>query len=209
MHRTSFVRALLLLLFLVAAPAACVGTEDEVVFNPSTPVAASVDPGLTSDCDTEPLVGRLHGRVYALPLETKMLPDFDTLPAAGTICLDRLAVTERKGYPGFPGVRNRYEWFGVDLQGVFVVDEPGLFYFRLTSDDGSKLVIDGETVVDNDGYHALRVGLGAARLTAGRHTIRVPYWQGPGPLALTLEVSQPGEPYAVFHLDQPLHGSPQ
>jgi hypothetical protein len=176
-----------------------------VLFPPAAAASPGVAPGLTDGCDgPEPPVGRLRGAVYPVPLETRRLPAFDALPRAGTICLDRLAVTERRGYPGFPGLPDRFEWFGVDLQGVFVVDTPGLYYFRLTSDDGSRLYIDGALVIDNDGYHATRAADGAVGLTAGPHAIHVPYWQGPGPVALTLEVARPGADYAVFRADHSL-----
>ncbi len=134
-----------------------------------------------------------------------MLPDFSALSPFETVCLDRLDVTPRRSvYPAFPGMRDRYRWFAVDLEGAFTVNDPGLYYFRLTSDDGSQFYVDDKVVIDNDGYHPPRSALGAARLSAGSHTIRVPYWQGPGPLALVLEVARPGEAYHVFHVDETL-----
>jgi hypothetical protein len=147
----------------------------------------------------------MRGSVYYIPLETRLLPNFDTLSRIETVCLDRLDVTPRRSvYPAFPGMRDRYRWFAVDLQGTFVVDHPGLYYFRLTSDDGSQFYVDDALVVDNDGYHPPRMALGAAQLAAGRHTIRVPYYQAAGPLALVLEIARPGEAYHVFRVDQPL-----
>jgi hypothetical protein len=169
-------------------------------------ISPGVAPGQTDGCDAEPLpAGRMRGRAYYIPEETRMLPNFDTLSPFQTVCLDRLDVTPRRSvYPAFPGLQDRYRWFAVDLQGSFVVENPGLYYFRLTSDDGSRFYVDDTLVIDNDGYHPPRMALAAARLTAGPHTIRVPYWQGPGPLALVLEVARPGEPYHVFQIDQPL-----
>jgi hypothetical protein len=169
-------------------------------------VSAGVAPGEADGCDGDaPPVGRLRGRVYDIPLETRLLPDFAALSPVETICLDQLAVTPRRSvYPAIPGLKDRYKWFALDLQGVFDVEHPGLYYFRLTSDDGSQLFIDDTLVVDNDGYHPARLALGAASITAGRHTIRVAYWQGPGPLALMLDVARPGESYGVLRVDQPL-----
>jgi hypothetical protein len=207
-RRTAHLRTLLLLGFLGAAPAACVDTEDGVLLASPTPPTAAGVTGLASGCeDGEPPVGRLRGLVYSLPLETRQLPDFGALRPIGTVCMDRLAVTERRGYPGFPGLRSRFEWFGVDFEGAFVVTEPGLFHFRLTSDDGSKLYIDGAPIIDNDGFHWTRAAEGAVYLAAGPHGIDVPYWQGPGPLALILEVARPGDGYDVFQADRPLEGA--
>jgi PA14 domain len=210
MKRPSFVRAgsaLLLLAVLASATSGCVDAENEVVFPAAapSPAVSSGNAGLASGCEgAEAPVGRLRGRVYALPLETRTLPDFETLDAVGTLCLDRLAVTERRS---FPGIANRAEWFGVSFDGVINVTEAGPFYFRLTSDDGSQLYIDGALVIDNDGYHQTRARDGAVSLAAGPHPIAVPYWQGPGPLTLTLEVARPGESYEVFQLDRPLEGA--
>jgi hypothetical protein len=217
MHPTSRPRALvssgLLLLLVAATNAGCAAEQtEEVVAIPGYPeftlsVSPGVAPGLTAGCDGDEVpTGRLRGRVYYIPPETRLFPNLDTLTPVDTVCLDRLDVTPRRSvYPAFPGLRDRYRWFAVDLQGVFVVQNPDLYYFRLTSDDGSQLYVDRALVVDNDGYHPPRMAMGSATLTAGPHTIRVPYWQGPGPLALILEVARAGDPsYRVLRVDQGL-----
>jgi hypothetical protein len=150
------------------------------------------------------LVGRFVGRVYPLSIDTRRLPDFQALAPAGDVCLDRLDVSERRGYPSFPGVANRFEWFGVDLTGAFEVATPGRYVFRLTADDGAKLFVDGAPIVDDDGYHVPIAKTGVVDLAAGTHTIAVPYWQGPGPLALSLEVAPEGGTLRVFRIDQGL-----
>jgi hypothetical protein len=153
------VKTLFTSVILLVAQASCMPMDGEVVLPAASSIGpAPIAPGLTEGCsDGARTVGRLLGRLYLLPLETRRLPDFAALPPAGAVCLDRLDVSERSGYPSFPGVRNRTTWFGVDLQGAFVVEEPGVYTFRLTSDDGSKLVIDGTQVIDNDGFHQTRV----------------------------------------------------
>lgn len=118
--------------------------------------------------------------------------------------MDGLAIAERRGYPGFPGLKNRFEWFALDFSGGFMVDGPGLYRFRISSDDGSKVFIDGKQVIDNDGFHITRAAEGAVELAAGPHTVAVPYWQGPGPMSLVLEVARPGQGYQVFRVDRPL-----
>jgi PA14 domain-containing protein len=180
----------------------CVDAEDAVAFPPS---AGSSAIGLTSGCNDADLVdGLLRGTVYSVPLETRQLPDFEALRPVGTICMAGLDVTERRGYPGFPGLRNRFEWFAIDFQGAFDVGAGGPVHFRLTSDDGSKLYIDGALVIDNDGYHVTRSAEGDVSLAPGPHRIDIPYWQGPGPMSLVLEAARPGEGYDVFHLDREL-----
>jgi hypothetical protein len=196
-----------------ATQAGCTATlpSEETISIPGYPdftvaLSPGVAPGLTEGCDgNEPPSGRMRGQVYAIPLETRLIPDFNTLSPIETVCLDRLDVTPRRSvYPAFPGMRDRYRWFAVNLEGTFTVDDPGLYYFRLTSDDGSQFYIDDKLVIDNDGYHPPRMALAAASLAAGQHTIHVPYYQAAGPLALVLEVARPGQAYQVFRLDQPL-----
>jgi PA14 domain len=183
------------LVFLGLAAVGCVDASDEGDFSTPADVAGIELPA-----------GRLCGRVYDVPRDTRRLPDFESLRPFEMLCTDRLDVPWRKGFPGFPGVRGRYEWFGIDFRGVLDVREPGLFSFRLSSDDGSRLFVDDALVVDNDGYHDVRTVTGAVALTAGQHRIRVAFWQGPGPLALILEVARPGEGYQVFRADRPLVG---
>ncbi len=181
-------------------------SEDRVIF-PPTPhaIVPDDDVGLADDCPyAEPPLGHVRGFAYLVPPETRTLPQFEQMQPVGTICMDRLAVTERRT---FPGLRNRGEWFGIGFDGAFTVTTPGRFRFRLTSDDGSQLYIDSALVIDNDGYHATRAAEGAVYLTAGAHRINVPYWQGPGPLSLVLEVAPEAADYAVFRFDHPLEGN--
>ncbi len=206
MRLRSLFQALSLASILCATLTGCVDVPDEVVLSaaPGVPPAAPA-PGLTTGCvEGQATIGRLLGRVYELPVDTRRMPDFAAMPPAGAICLDRLAISERRGPPGFPGVRGRYQWFGVDLQGAFIVQQPGAFHFRLTSDDGARLVIDGAVVIENDGYHTTRAREATVTLGPGPHRIEVPYWQGPGPMALGLEVARPGEPLEIFRVDRPL-----
>ena len=196
MHRTSPLRALsLAVLLLGSASAGCVDAEDEGAF---TVMPAG---------DVELPAGRLCGRVYDVPRSTRRLPDFEALRPFEMLCTDRLDVSLRNGFPGFPGVRGRYEWFGLDLQGVVEVRAPGVFSFRLTSDDGSRLFVDDKLVVDDDGYHDVRIAEGTVALGPGEHRVRVAFWNGPGPLAMILEVARPGEGYQVFRSDRPLVGN--
>jgi hypothetical protein len=189
---------LALFVFLVgAAQAACAEVQDEM--RPEVALAPTA-----GSCRAEAPMGRLCGCVYDLPLQTRRLPDFAALRPVEMLCTDRLTVSLRKGAPGFPGVTGRFEWFGVDFQGAILVGAPGLFSFRLGSDDGAQLYIDDLLVLNNDGLHDVRTVEGTVALDAGPHRVRVPYWDGPGPMALTLEVARPGQPYQILRADRPL-----
>ena len=99
---------------------------------------------------------------------------------------------------GFPGI-DRDEWFAILYSGKFTVSTAGLHHFRLASDDGSILAIDGEEVVDNDGQHGPLVKRGELDLSAGEHSFELRYFQGPRVfVSLQLWVTPPGQAERLF-----------
>ena len=146
----------------------------------------------------------LRGDIYHLRENTQTLADLAGLTPRGSIYTTSLNVPPQDFSRGFPGVTDRFEWFAIDYSGRFWIEKPGLYRFRLVSDDGAMLYIDGQLVADNDGVHSTTVRLGSIRLAGGRHTIRVPYFQGPRTtVALLLEVAGPGDQHPrVFSTDE-------
>jgi outer membrane protein OmpA-like peptidoglycan-associated protein len=130
----------------------------------------------------------LQGRVYYIPDDSGALPDFSQLRPVGTISTTVLNIQPQSFTVGFPGVTDRFEWFAIDYNGRIMLPQAGTYTFRLSSDDGSKLFIDGREVIDNDGIHGLVPVDGAVELAAGIHEMRVQYFQGPREeVALMLE----------------------
>lgn len=72
------------------------------------------------------------------------------------------------------------------------VPADGNYEFRLTSDDGSRLVIDDAEVIDNDGLHGAESKKGTVALTAGYHDLRVEYFDNTNDNILKLEWRTPG-----------------
>lgn len=135
---------------------------------------------------------QLRGQIYYLDEGADHLPDFSALRPQGTISTTVLNVPEQSFEQGFPGVTNRFEWFAIDYRGAFTVPAPGTWRFRLTSDDGSRLLIDGRQVIDNDGIHGAVAVEGEAQLDEGVHSIEVQYFQGPRfEVGLVLEWAPP------------------
>jgi hypothetical protein len=145
----------------------------------------------------------LHGLVYHIHHNTKQLPDFEKLkPAGPAIYTSSLNLPPQDFKQGFPGVTKRTEWFAVDYTGKFWINDPGIYTFVLLSDDGAKLYIDDQVVVDNDGVHAPLEKNAPANLAGGLHRIRVSYFQGPKwQVALVLKVAGPGHELRVFSTD--------
>jgi len=73
------------------------------------------------------------------------------------------------------------------------IDVPvdGTYSFRLTSDDGSRLAIDDEVVVDHDGLHGETSKEGSVDLTAGYHPLQIEYFEAGGGEVLRLEWRTP------------------
>ena len=99
------------------------------------------------------------------------------------------------------------ENFGLRFRGYVKVPEDGVYGFHVTSDDGSRLFIDGTQVVDNDGIHGARERSGFVALAAGLHPIELVFFQGRGGVDLTFEYDGPGfekrevEGEVLFHRD--------
>src|SRR5262249_6458834 len=90
------------------------------------------------------------------------------------------------------GVAQRDHDFALKFEAVLPIDREALYTFRLTSDDGSRLEIDGKLGVDNDGIHAPQTRAGRARLTKGIHKVHVGFMQGGGGAELSASISAPG-----------------
>ncbi|MFI9488642.1 family 16 glycoside hydrolase [Promicromonospora sp. NPDC052451] len=72
------------------------------------------------------------------------------------------------------------------------VPAAGNYEFRLTSDDGSRLVIDDAVVIDHDGLHEATSKEGTVALDAGYHDLRVEYFDNTNDNILKLEWRTPG-----------------
>jgi hypothetical protein len=150
--------------------------------------------------------GGLEGVIYHIPKNSKAIPDLSKIKPQGKIYVSTLNVPLRDFTEGFPGVTKRQEWFAIDYTGRFWIDKPGLYRFALTSDDGSRLYIDDQMAVDNDGIHPADTKYGTLDLAGGIHKIRVQYFQGPRlQVALVLQIAGPDDPeqaLRVFSTDE-------
>jgi hypothetical protein len=84
--------------------------------------------------------------------------------------------------------------FSVRWDTCLALGEERELAFQLTSDDSSRLFVDGKRVVENWGRHELRARGGRVRLTAGVHHLRVDYSESKRTAAVTLQASIDGEP---------------
>lgn len=72
------------------------------------------------------------------------------------------------------------ENFAIEVRGFLRIPKTNNYTFRLTSDDGSRLYIDDELVIDHDGLHGDTPMDGEVVLAEGFHPVRIVYFQGVG-----------------------------
>ena len=84
--------------------------------------------------------------------------------------------------------------FGFRYAGFLKVPKRGVYQFALTSDDGSRLLVDNNVVVDNDGLHSAREKTGLAALAPGLHAIQVEFFELDGGFELKVHWSGPDLP---------------
>ncbi|MDQ1012653.1 hypothetical protein QFZ82_007138 [Streptomyces sp. V4I23] len=72
------------------------------------------------------------------------------------------------------------------------IPQDGSYDFRLTSDDGSRLLIDDRPVIDHDGLHAAEPKDGTVHLTQGHHALRIDHFDRTGGQQITLAWRPPG-----------------
>lgn len=117
------------------------------------------------------------------------LPDFDQLEpvSTGTVPVISPAVAERK------------DDFGLVFTGYWEVNRAGKYNFKISSDDGSRLLINGDVVIDNDGVHANQTKAGSRELKPGIHEVRIEYFEKGGEEVLNCEVNGPELPNQAFN----------
>lgn len=131
------------------------------------------------------------GNVYFIPDTTQVFPDVTMLELQGTVYAPKIDIAPQSWMQ--PIVKERVEWFAVRYTGTIDAPMAGMYAFRLSSDDGSVLAIDGMKLIDNDGLHSVQEKTAMVMLTAGKHALQLDYFQGPRYfLSLQLWVTPPG-----------------
>lgn len=128
------------------------------------------------------------------------LPDFAKLEPkrVGKIEDNRIDITPRDRNDGFA--------FAFDASLTAPAD--GKYTFALDSDDGSRLLVDGKSVVDFDGVHGDgSVRTGNVTLKAGAHTLQVLFFEAAGGEVLRVGWQGPGFEMEPLSRDERLKGN--
>ncbi len=121
------------------------------------------------------------------------LPDFTKLTPVKTGIINNFNLSEKiKG-----------DYYGFVFEGFIQIQQDGIYEFMTDSDDGSRLFIDGNLVVDNDGLHGMVQEKGALALAKGYHSIKVTFFEKGGQDDLRVYMKEPGKKESLV-LDQTL-----
>ncbi len=82
--------------------------------------------------------------------------------------------------------------FGLVFEGLVFVKKAGIYTFHIASDDGSRVYVSDEMIIDNDGIHGANWVQGKIALNPGYHYIRVEYFDLNLNEALRVEYEGPG-----------------
>ena len=149
---------------------------------------ATDDAGATTSSSVNVTVGSSgttnNGMLYSYYEGTwSQLPDFSTLSPV---------TTDTSANPTL-SVRERENEFALRFTGYVEVSSSatGSYTFYTTSDDGSRLLVNGTEVVSNDGLHPAQEQSGTIDLSAGWHKIVVEYFEATADQALTVSWKGP------------------
>lgn len=130
--------------------------------------------------------GAFRGQTYVIPVGSDKLPNLTTLVPFGTLYTDQFNIGPQEFSGGFPGLLAQDQWFAIRYEGNFAITTEGGWTFKLISDDGAVLYIDGAKVIDHDGVHEASEKTASRVLKVGTHRLTLDYFQGAGKVALQL-----------------------
>jgi hypothetical protein len=111
------------------------------------------------------------------------IPDFDKLVpvSKGSVTAFDLA-----------SIKKRQNQWGVRFSAYLNLVAKGDYTFGLMSDDGSRLMIDGKTIIDNDGSHGAMEKSGTVALAPGAHRLVLDYFNDTDGELLNVAIEGPG-----------------
>jgi len=113
---------------------------------------------------------------YALS-NPQVLPDFDSLTPYDSDVVSEIGFESTNGNFATSG---RADQVGARFTGLMEVPETGWYTLSVSSDDGSKLWIGDDLVIDNDGLHGMQERSARVALQAGKHPVSVGFFENGG-----------------------------
>jgi putative heme-binding domain-containing protein len=119
-------------------------------------------------------------------------------PSAADVAIETLARLKPKAsgivpqiVMDVPQLKER-DAFALRFTGQLMIDKPGKYTFYIASDDGSRIYLDKELLVNNDGLHGMVEKQATIELPTGPHALIVTYFDNGGGDGLAVNWSGPG-----------------
>lgn len=90
-------------------------------------------------------------------------------------------------------IRQRDEWYALSFVGFVVIPRDGIWTFSVTSDDGSRLFLDGQKLINMDQHQSATTAYVAVQADAGLVPFQLDYFQGDGDQVLRAQWAGPGQ----------------
>ncbi|MCA9062141.1 MAG: HEAT repeat domain-containing protein [Planctomycetaceae bacterium] len=119
-------------------------------------------------------------------------------PSASDVAMETLDGMKPKAQAVVPRIEfevpvlQQRDQFALRFSGLIRIDKPGDYTFFVNSDDGSRIYLNGDLLVNNDGLHGMVEKGGRVNLQAGLHSLVVTYFDNGGGDGLVVSWSGPG-----------------
>ena len=112
----------------------------------------------------------------------------DNIPTTGALSTGQINTfdVDRLQNNVDPGDSDRYS---IRYSGYLHIPQSDTYTFYTSSDDGSKLFINGDEIVNNDGVHSIQESSGTATLSQGFHKLEVLFFENTGGQSLQVHAS--------------------
>jgi len=121
-------------------------------------------------------------RYVAVEGDYKVLPDFAAAHPSGSGAVTSFDLTPR----------TRETQFAMRFDGFIAVPVSGVYTLYLRSDDGSRMWVDGQLLIDNDGLHSALERSAPVALEKGLHQVAVAMFEQSGGFELEVSWRGPG-----------------
>jgi len=133
------------------------------------------DPVETADLQQGIALQVFSGNIYSLD-------DFSKMQLSQQLFVSEIKIPEEMAE----------DRFGLVFTGYIDIPADGVYNFYTTSDDGSRLYLNGDLLVDNDGIHGMVLKYEQAALAKGKHAFKIKYFENNYGEGLKVEFEGPG-----------------
>ena len=119
-------------------------------------------------------------------------------PSANNVKIETLARMTPKSSGVVPEIvmnvpqRKNADKFALKFTGNLIAPKSGKYTFSIASDDGSRIYLNGKSLIDHDGTHGMSEKSASINLQAGSHSIIVTYFDNGGGDGLNVRWAGPG-----------------